>query len=213
MRVLVACEESQAVTIELRKLGHEAYSCDLIDCSGGHPEWHIKGDAVDVAYSKQWDMMIAHPPCTRLTNAGVRWLKEPPKGKTLVDIWREFFEGVELYKALRNAPIPKIAIENPIMHCHAKEAIGIVERHVVQPWWFGDKAFKATGWELIGLNPLVEGDNSLREEVPKTGTEKHKEWSFIHRMPPGPERAKMRSKTFPGMAKAIAEQWAGDAKL
>lgn len=230
-KVLIACEESQAVCIEFRKLGFEAYSCDLQDCSGGHPEWHIKGDILkfltprDSGYGKkdginfttcdgsyhiigaQWDMMIAHPPCTRLTNAGVRWLKEPPKDKTLVEIWREFFEGVELYKALRNAPIQKIAIENPIMHCHAKEALGIIKRNVVQPWWFGDKLFKATGFELIGLDPLVESDKSLRAIVPKPGTQEHKEWSVIHRMSPGQERAKLRSKTWPGIAKAIAEQW------
>ena len=206
-RVLIACEESQAVCIEFRKLGFEAYSCDLQDCSGGRPEWHVKDDAVKVANQGGWDLMVAHPPCTRLTNAGVRWLKEPPKDKTLVEIWREFFEGVELYKALRNAPIPKIAIENLIMHCHAKEALGIIKRNVVQPWWFGDKLFKATGFELIGLDPLVESEKSLRAIVPKPGTQEHKDWSVIHRMSPGPERAKLRSKTWPGIARAIAEQW------
>lgn len=209
MKILVACEESQAVTIELRKLGHEAYSCDIIDCSGGHHEWHIKGDAVEVAHGAVWDMMIAHPPCTRLTNAGRRWLHNPPPGKTMVQMWREFFEGVQLYAALRNAPIPKIAIENPVMHDHAREALGIIKRHVVQPWWFGDMAFKATGWELKGLNPLVESSESLRAIVPKPGTDEHKKWSIIHRCPPGKDRAKIRSKTFPGMARAIAEQWAG----
>lgn len=209
MKILIACEESQAITIEMRKLGHEAFSCDIIECSGGHPEWHIVGDAVEVAYREHWDMMIAHPPCTRLTNAGRRWLHNPPPGKTMVQMWDEFFNGVELYKKLRDAPIARVAIENPIMHDHAREAIGIIKRHVVQPWWFGDKAFKATGWELIGLQPLKEGVNSLRDIVPKSGTNEHKEWSVIHRMAPGPERAKLRSKTFPGMAKAIAEQWAG----
>lgn len=210
MKVLVACEESQTVTIEFRKLGHEAFSCDLEDCSGGHPEWHIKGDAVEVAYSQHWDMMIAHPPCTRLTNAGRRWMHNPPKGKTMVMMWQDFFAGVELYKALRDAPIAKIAIENPVMHDHAREVLGKEKRNIVQPWWFGDKAFKATGFELIGLEPLVEGEASLREIVPKPGTDEHKEWSLIHRMSPGPERAKMRSKTFPGIAKAIAKQWAVD---
>lgn len=211
-KVLIACEESQAVCIEFRKLGFEAYSCDIQDCSGGHPEWHIKDDAVKVAYQGDWDLMIAHPPCTRLTNAGVRWLKEPPAGRTLVEMWREFFLGVELYQLLRDAPIPMIAIENPIMHCHAKEAIGIVKRHVVQPWWFGDKLFKATGFELIGLDPLVEGENSLRSIVPKPNTKEHKEWSVIHRMSPGPERAKLRSKTWPCIAKAMAEQWGAQLK-
>lgn len=209
MKILIACEESQAVCIEMRKLGHEAYSCDLQECSGGHPEWHIIGDAVNVAYREHWDMMIAHPPCTRLTNAGRRWLHNPPKGKTMVQMWDEFFKGVELYRALRNAPIKKIAIENPVMHDHARELLEGKKRHIVQPWWFGDKAFKATGFELNGLPELIEGKSSLRSIIPKPGTKEHKEWSKVHRMPPGPERAKMRSKTFQGMAKAMAEQWAG----
>jgi len=228
MKILVACEESQAVTIELRKLGHEAFSCDIEPCSGGHPEWHIKRNVLEVLkpsydgmFSENsinfwteagefvemkggWDMMIAHPPCTRLTNAGVRWLKDPPKSKTLVEIWREFFDGVEFYKAIRSAPIKLKAIENPIMHKYAKEAIGNIKRNIVQPWWFGDKAFKATGWELYGLEPLVPTNKLV---PPKSGTEEYKEWSFIHRMPPGQERSKLRSKTFPGMAKAMAEQW------
>lgn len=209
MRILVACEESQAVTIELRKLGHEAYSCDLVDCSGGHPEWHITGDAVEASRREGWDMMIAHPPCTRLANSGRRWLHAPPKDKTMVEMWSEFFDGVDLYLALRNAPIKKIAIENPVMHDHARELIEKQKRHIVQPWWFGDKAFKATGFELVGLEPLIEGGNSLRDFMPKSGTDEHKRWSVIHRMPPGPERAKLRSKTFPGIAKAMAMQWAG----
>ena len=118
MKVLVACEESQRVTKEFRKRGHEAYSCDIVDCSGGHPEWHIKGNVLDVLYSSKrqelqsggclfnlvydWDLLIAHPPCTRLTNSGVRWLKEPPKGKTLVQMWQGLFEGAEFYKKLRD---------------------------------------------------------------------------------------------------------------
>jgi hypothetical protein len=123
MKKLVACEESQAVTIELRKLGHEAFSADIIDCSGGHPKWHIKGDVLEIL-NDGWDMMIAHPPCTRLTNSGRRWMHNPPKGRTMVDMWQEFFAGVEFYLALRNANIPKIAIENPVMHDHARELIG-----------------------------------------------------------------------------------------
>ena len=206
-KVLIACEESQAVCIEFRKLGHEAYSCDIQDCSGGHPEWHIVGDAVDVAYREHWDMMIAHPPCTRLANSGRRWLHNPPKSKTMVQMWEEFFNGVSLYLALRDAPIDKIAIENPVMHDHARELIEKKKRSITQPWWFGDKAFKATGFELIGLPPLVEGEETLRGKTPKPGTEEHKSWSAIHRMPPGDERAKLRSKTFPGTARAIAEQW------
>jgi len=205
MRVLVACEESQAVTIELRKLGHQAFSADIKNCSGGHPEWHIKGDVIEVL-DRDWDMLFAHPPCTRLTNAGVRWLKVPPNGKTLVEMWADFFDGAEFYKKLRDCKIEKKAIENPVMHCHAREIIAPGDRQVVQPWWFGDKAFKATGFETIGL-PKLKATNRL--VPPKPGTDEHKRWSWIHRMPPGPRRNELRSKTFPGIAKAMAEQWAG----
>ena len=205
MRILVACEESQAVTIELRKLGHEAFSCDVAPCSGGHPEWHIQADVLTVL-NDGWDMMIAHPPCTRLTNAGRRWLHNPPKGKTMVEMWRDFFDGVEFYNALRSANIEKKAIENPVMHDHARELIGAKERQIVQPWHFGDEAFKATGFELYNL-PNLQDTNRLTP--PKSGTDEHKRWSKVHRMSPGPERARMRSKTYPGMAKAMAQQWAG----
>jgi len=225
MRILVACEESQVVTIELRKLGHEAYSCDIDPCSGGHPEWHIHGDVLDVIYSRgarielesggclfytvsDWDMMIAHPPCTRLTNSGVRWLKEPPKNKTLVQMWADLFSGAEFYNKIKNCGIKKKCIENPIMHKYAKELIKIGHRQLVQPWFFGEKMFKATGYELIGLPDLV---NTNRLTPPKKGTEEHKKWSWIHRMSPGPNRSKLRSKTPVGIAKAMAEQWAGKA--
>ncbi len=207
MRILVACEESQAVTIELRKLGHEAFSADVVDCSGGHPEWHIKGDVLEVI-DDGWDMMIAHPPCTRLTNSGVRWLKVPPKNRTLDEMWQELREGAEFYKKLRDANIPKKCLENPVFHGYAKELIGPGYRQVVQPWWFGDKAFKATGFELIGLPDLIATNKLV---PPKKGTDEHKEWSFIHRMPPGKNRAKNRSKTFPGIASALAKQFAGYA--
>ena len=203
MKILIACEESQVVTIAFRNAGHEAYSADIIDCSGGHPEWHIKGDVLNIL-NDGWDMMIAHPPCTRLTNAGRRWLHIPPKGKTMVQMWDEFFKGVEFYKHLRNAPIKKKAIENPVMHDHARELLGKEKRNIVQPWWFGDEAFKATGFELHGLPELV-ATNKLTP--PKAGTDEHKKWSAIHRMSPGPERAKLRSKTFPGIANAMPEQW------
>jgi hypothetical protein len=214
MRILVACEESQAVTIELRKLGHEAYSADIVPCSGGYPEWHIQGDVLDIL-GNGWDMMIAHPPCTRLTNAGRRWMHVPPKNRTMVEMWKEFFVGVEFYKAIRNANIPKIAIENPIMHDHAMELLGKERRNIVQPWWFGDKAFKATGFELINLPGLISnppGDlPGARLVPPKSCSDEHKEWSKVHRMSPGPERTRLRSKTYPGIAKAMAEQWAGFA--
>ena len=148
--------------------------------------------------------MIAHPPCTRLTNSGVRWLHEPPKGKTLEQMWRELEEAAEFYMALRDAPIPKKCIENPIMHRYARERINPSHRQVVQPWWFGEETFKATGYELIGLPDLVP-TNKLAP--PRPGTEEHKAWSWIHRASPGPDRWKIRSTTPVGIAKAMADQW------
>jgi hypothetical protein len=119
-------------------------------------------------------------------------------------MWQEFFKGVDLYLALRSAPIEKIAIENPVMHDHAREVIEKTKRQIVQPWWFGEEAFKATGFELKGLPDLLP-TNKLTP--PKPGSPEHKEWSMIHRMSPGPERTRLRSVTFPGIATAMAEQW------
>ena len=148
--------------------------------------------------------MIAHPPCTRLTNAGVRWLHEPPKGRTVKEMWDELETACEFYLWLRNLPIPLKALENPVMHPHASTRLGSVQRHVVQPHWFGDKAFKATGFELHGLPPLKR---THWLEIPKAGTEEHKQWSKVHRASPGPNRWKIRSRTYEGIAQAMAQQW------
>lgn len=207
MKVLVACEYSGTVRDAFAMMGHDAWSCDLRKSE--KPGQHLQCDVRNVL-DRDWDLMIAHPVCTRLTNAGRRWMHNPPNGKTMVEIWREFFEAVEFYKLLRNANIPRKAIENPIMHDHAKECLGQMKRQIVQPWWFGDKAFKATGWELIGLPELVP-TNKLTP--PKPGTDEHKKWSWVHRMPPGPDREKERSRFHSGMAFAIASQWGGNQTL
>lgn len=201
MKVLVACEYSGRVRDAFINLGHEAISCDLLPTESPGP--HYQGNVLDLDL-KQFDLMIAHPPCTRLANSGVRWLSSPPKGKTVNDMQEELLEAVAFYKALRNAPISKKCIENPIMHKHAKALIELGERQVVQPWWFGDKTFKATGYELIGLPKLVETN---RLEPPKKGTLEHKAWSWIHLAPPSNDRWKIRSRTPFGIAKAMAEQW------
>ncbi|MEP2150816.1 MAG: hypothetical protein ABJI43_10915 [Roseobacter sp.] len=117
--------------------------------------------------------------------------------------WADMEAGAKFFNAFKKANAPLIAIENPIMHCHAAKLCGRADQFV-QPWWFGDRAFKATGFHLIGLQPLV-ATNKLTP--PKPGTEEHKQWSVIHRMPPGPDREEKRSQTFPGIAKAIASQW------
>ncbi|MCP4355099.1 MAG: hypothetical protein GY793_05610 [Proteobacteria bacterium] len=197
MKVLVACEESQAVTIEFRKRGHEAYSCDIQDCSGGHPEWHIKGDAIKEAYSGKYDMMIAHPPCTYLSNSGVSWLYKDPFR------WGHMDDGAAFFKMLLDSPIKKIAVENPVPHKYAVEKIGRKYDQSIQPYQFGHAESKRTCFWLKGLKPLKETDNVKKEWKSKPKNEAQR----IHYLPPGPERAKLRSKTFPGIAKAMAEQW------
>ncbi len=204
MKVLVACEESQAVTKELRRLGHEAYSCDIIECSGGHPEWHIQGDALKLLDGdhhclfwtmdgvghitpKKWDMIIAFPPCTHLAVSGARYFAEKRadgRQQAAIDFFMEF----------ANADCPRIAIENPV---------GIMSTQwrkpdqIIQPWQFGHGETKATCLWLKGL-PLLTPTRIVE------GREQR-----VWKMPPGPDRAKERSKTFPGIAKAMAEQWAG----
>jgi len=203
MKVLIACEFSGTVRDAFRRKGHDAWSCDLLPCEAD-PTYHIQGNVLDIL-DDGWDQMIAHPPCTRLTNSGVRWLKAAPSGKTLDQMWEELEEACEFYKALRDAKIPRKAIENPIMHKYARSRIASPEkRQIVQPWWFGEKAFKATGFELHGL-PELAPTNKLAP--PKLGTEEHKKWSKIHRASPGPNRWKDRSRTFPLVAEAMAEQW------
>jgi hypothetical protein len=205
-RALVACECSGAVRRALRDRGWDAWSCDLKPAEDGEPH-HIQDDVLK-HLRDGWDFMVAHPVCTRLTNSGVHWLtgKRQPKGKTRLQLWRELVEGAEFYCALRDAPIPFRAIENPVMHEHAARIIRPGPRQVVQPWWFGDPFFKATGFELVDLPPLVATN---RLTPPKAGTPEHKAWSAVHRCPPGPHRQTERSRTYPGVADAIAEQWGG----
>ena len=201
MRILIACERSGKIRDAFIRLGYDAVSCDLMPTRSPGP--HIEGDVLEVL-GDGWDMMIAHPVCRYLTNAGVRWLYEDSNDCTAEERWIRMRRGVEFYLALRNAPIKYKAIENPIMHCHARDLIQPKNRQVVQPWWFGDKAFKGTGFELIGLPKLVATDKLT---PPDPGTDEHKAWSFIHRMAPGPDREEKRSETFPGIASAIASQW------
>jgi len=203
-RALVGCECSGAVRRALRSRGWDAWSCDLKPAEDGDPH-HIHGDVLAVLRDG-WDLGIFHPVCTRLANSGVRWLNAPPPGRTVMDMWRELEEGAKFYCALRDAPIPYRAIENPVMHSHARHIINPGPRQVVQPWWFGDPFFKATGFELVNLPPLVPTN---RLTPPKAGTAEHVAWSAVHREPPGPERKANRSRTFPGVADALAEQWGG----
>jgi len=203
MRVLIACEESQSITIEFRKLGHEAFSCDIIDCSGGHPEWHIKADALKVAYAGGWDLMIAHPPCTYLSLAGNRWFKPEYKDRFPNRLLHRK-QALDFFMALYHAPIDHVAIENPIgaICTYFKGADQYIE-----PCWFGDPARKKTGLWLRGLPHLIP------TEVVDPIIYKYKNgkgdspWHIETLRLPTDERRKVRSKTFKGIARAMATQW------
>jgi hypothetical protein len=191
-RVLVSCEESQAVCIEFRKLGIEAYSCDILECSGGYPEWHIKGDVLE-QLDKGWDMMIAFPPCTHLAVSGAAWFEEKRKDGRQQ-------EGIDFFMAIVNAPIEKIAVENPIGIMSSKYR---KPDQIIQPYEYGHPESKATCLWLKNL-PLLKSTDNVKQQwkqLPKNQAQR------IHYLPPSKDRAKLRSKTFHGIAKAMAEQW------
>ncbi len=202
MNVLVACESSGRVREAFKRRGHFAVSCDILPSE--IPGLHWMGDVSEIL-DLGWDFMIAHPTCTRLANSGVRWLDKPPPGKTKEQMWEALAAGAAFYRKLRNAKIPKKVLENPVMHRYALELIQPGPRQVVQPWWFGEPFFKATGFELIGGVPPLRATNKL--VPPKKGTPEHKAWSAVHRASPGPDRWKDRSRTYLGVAEAMAEQW------
>ena len=206
MRILVACEESQAVTKELRRLGHEAYSCDIQECSGGHPEWHLQQDVIPLL-SEKWDMIIAFPPCTDLAVSGARhFAKKRADGRQQ--------RSIDFFMQFVNADCPRVAIENPI---------GIMSSHyrkpdqIIQPYQFGDHARKSTCLWLKGL-PKLEPTNIVDPgEIMRGGFSVGASANYARdengKILPwnDPRTAKARSKTFHGIARAMAEQWAGDA--
>jgi hypothetical protein len=209
MRILVACEESQAVTKELRKLGHEAFSCDLLPCSGGYPEWHYQQDVFEVI-DKGWDMMIAHPPCTFLAVSGARWLYNKDGSKN-EERWKNQAEALDFVQRLMDAPIDKIAIENPISVISSNIR---KPEQIIQPWMFGDKAQKSTCLWLKNL-PLLEPTDIVEkgefiEFISKKGVKKKQpKWYFdaLKNAKTPEERRTLRSKTFKGIAEAMAKQW------
>jgi len=184
MSILIACEESQAVTIEFRRLGFEAFSCDLEPCSGGHPEWHLQQD-VGLLLDNKWEMIIAFPPCTHLAVSGARWFKEKQ-----VDGSQQ--QAIDFFMSFANSQCKFVAIENPIGIMSTKWR---KPNQIIQPWQFGHGETKATCLWLKNL-PLLQPTNIV------DGREQR-----VWRMAPSPERAKMRSKTFLGIAKGMAEQW------
>lgn len=204
MRILVACEESQALTNRFRELGHEAFSCDILPCSGGHPEWHLQQDVTELLKQK-WDMIVAFPPCTYLTVTGNRWFNIDRYGEKAVQRHKDREEAIKFFLMFANAECDYIAIENPV---------GIMSNEwrkpdqIINPYEFGDPYEKKTCLWLKGLPPLVP-TNVVKPEP-------RKEFKSGKTMPgwyadawklPKDERAKLRSKTFPGIAQAMVSQW------
>lgn len=211
LRVLVGCETSGIVRDAFLEAGHDAWSCDILPADRPSNR-HIVGDVRDVMQD-EWDLLaVMHPPCTRLCNSGVRWLSSPPPGKTLADMRRELEEGAALFSAVWNVRhIERVAVENPVMHRHAK---ALIENYrppaqTVQPWQFGDdpegpdNERKRTCLWLRNLPPLVP-----------TGTlDGSTARDSVHKASPGPDRWKVRSKFFPGIARAMATQWPASIDL
>lgn len=201
-KVLIACEESQAVTIEMRKVGHDAYSCDVLPCSGGHPEWHLQQDVTELL-KQEWDLIIAFPPCTYLTVTGNRWFNIERYGDKAIKRHQERKEAINFFMLFANADCEKIAIENPvgIMSSEWRKP-----NQIINPYQFGDAFEKKTCLWLKGLPHLeqtniVEPPNRKKFASGKTMPAWYADaWKL-----PRDERAKLRSKTFPGIAKAMAE--------
>lgn len=205
MRVLVACEESQAVTIELRKLGHEAYSCDIEPCSGGHPEWHLQVDAIELLKMK-WDMILAFPPCTYLTNAGARHLWK--NHELNQERYLKGLEAKEFFMKFYNANCERIAIENPT----PSRIFELPQKtQVIQPYQFGHPFTKRTQLWLKGLPELKPTEIVEPERTWCPSSSYSREHNDKRRGVFTKDRARNRSKTFPGVAKAMAEQWGGRA--
>lgn len=207
MRVLVACEESQAVCKEFRALGHEAYSCDIEPCSGGHPEWHIMQDVLPLLngycffhardmkehyIDSKWDLIIAHPPCTHLAVSGARWFKEGKKPMYLQE------QAAEFFMKFINADCERIAVENPVcvMSTRYKKPT-----QIINPWQFGHAEQKKTCLWLKGLPKLTETNNVYDYMMTLPTKQRTRIWQL------GSKHSRERSKTFPGIAKAMATQW------
>ncbi len=191
MKILIACEFSGVVREAFRKKGHDAWSCDLLPSDIASP-YHIQDDVLK-HLNEGWDMMIAHPPCTYLSNSGVRWLYNSDKTKN-EERWENMRTGREFFLKLLNADIPRVAVENPIQHKYAREKIRKPDQ-IIQPWQFGHGETKATCLWLKNLPKLIPTNMVSGRE------------NRIHRMPPSPQRGHLRSITYQGIADAMAEQW------
>ena len=205
MKILIACETSGTVRNAFLDRGHDAWSCDVLP-SDDLTNRHIRDDVLEVLKMESWDMlMVAHPPCTRLCNSGVRWLHKAPPGKTLSEMWEQLDQGAELFSKLWNADVPRVAIENPVMHKHAKARIKNFQPFAqsVQPYEFADSidaednVSKRTCLWLRNLPPLIKTGTLTRETARQD----------IYNASPGKNRWKVRSKFHKGIAQAMADQW------
>lgn len=202
MKVLVACEESQAVTKEFRALGHEAFSCDILPCSGGHPEWHLQQDVIPFL-KENWDLIIAFPPCTYLSVAGNAWLNVEKYGEAAIKRKQLQKEAAEFFMEFINAHCKRVAVENPVGYMNGNYR---KPDQIINPYLFGDADRKRTCLWLKGL-PLLKPTNIVEPAQPTYIDKSGKKRYFVDAMSQGPERAKLRSKTFPRIAKAMASQW------
>ncbi len=230
LRILVGCEYSGTVRRAFAARGHDAWSCDLLPAVDRSNK-HFIGDVRNYLHLG-WDLlMVAHPPCTRLCNSGVRWLKEPPtrltaehysaaeiaayrnmdRGQRLAFMWTKLDQGAELFSDLWNAPIERVAIENPVMHLHAKGRIRNYQEFAqsVQPYQFGHRETKRTCLWLRGLPPLTHTTPELEQEYLSLSADDRRRWARVHNATPGPGRWAERSKFFDGIADAMADQWGG----
>lgn len=202
MKILIACEESQRVTTAFREKGHEAYSCDILPCSGGHPEWHLQQDVIPLL-SEKWDMIIAFPPCTHLASSGARWFNEKRRDGRQQ-------QGIDFFMQFTNLKCEHVAIENPV---GIMSTLWRKPDQIIQPWQFGHGETKATCLWLIGLLPLIATNIVNPDFMRKAdGTyytdKKGKKYSRTHYMSRNNKnRARDRSITYSGVAKAMAEQW------
>ena len=203
MRVLLACEESQRVCIEFRKRGHDAFSCDILPCSGGHPEWHIQDDVLK--HLEGWDMILAFPPCTYLTNTGNKWFNYEHNGNKAIVRWYNRLSAAQLFLSIYNAPCEKVAIENPVgfMSTFFRKP-----NQIIQPYMFGEPERKSTCLWLRGLPELLPTHIVEPKIIKyKNGKGTDSPWHMDTMKLPPHERSVAQSKTFPGIAAAMAEQW------
>jgi len=203
MRILIGCEESQVVCMAFRALGHEAYSCDLLPCSGGHPEWHLQMDVFEALKLMKFDLCIFHPPCTYLTTTGNKWMK-PEFRDRFPDRPRQRSEAIGFFLKLSQVDCPKIAIENP---AGIMSTVWRKPDQYVHPYHFGDPESKKTGLWLKGLPKLVPTNIVEPEMYIYKNGRRDSMWHMESLKLPPDERARIRSQTFPGFARAMAEQW------